>query len=194
VLGGTFDPIHLGHVAVARAALDCVPLDEVLLVPAALPPHRRAAVAAAEDRLAMCRLAVQGEPRISVSDIELRRSTPSFTVHTLEQLAAERPSDELYLVLGWDAAREIRSWREPDRVLERATLVVVSRPGLSAPTRRDLEAAGIKPEGTVLCDVATPPVQATAIRDRVAAGASLEGLLTPAVAEYVRSHGLYSRA
>jgi nicotinate-nucleotide adenylyltransferase len=184
----------VGHVAIARAAIDCVPLDEVLLVPAALPPHRRAAVAGAEDRLAMSRLAVQGEPRISVSDIELKRSTPSFTVDTLEQLAAERPGDELYLVLGWDAAREIRSWREPDRVLDMATLVVVSRPGLPAPTRDDLQAAGIDPARTVLCDVPTPPVQATAIRDRVAAGGSLDGLLAPAVAEYVLSHGLYARA
>lgn len=191
VVGGTFDPIHVGHLAVARAALECVPLDLVLLVPAALPPHRGAAEAPAADRLEMARLAAAGEPRLEVSDLELRRGGASYTVDTLEELRRIRPGDSLYLVLGWDAAREIRSWRRPERVLALATLVVVSRPHLPAPGEADLRAAGLDPERTVLCDARTPEVAATAIRDRVAAGEPLDGLVEPAVAAYIAGHGLY---
>ncbi len=194
VVGGTFDPVHLGHLAVARAALDCVPLDRVLLVPAAVPPHRREAVASAQDRLEMCRLAIAGDSRLEVSDREVRRPGPSFTVDTLAELARERPGDQLYLVLGWDAAREIRTWREPDRVLGLAVLVVVTRPGLPAPGPVDLSAAGLDGARTLLCDAATPSVQATAIRELVAARAPLDGMLAPPVADYIRLHGLYSRA
>src|SRR5205807_6072650 len=107
--GGTFDPIHLGHVAMAEAAADCAGLDRVLLRPASVPPHREAAAAPAEDRLAMTRIAVAGHPRLDVSDLELRRAGPSYTVDTLRTLGRKRPGDELYLVLGWDAARDIRS-------------------------------------------------------------------------------------
>jgi len=191
IVGVTFDPIHVGHLAVARAALECVPLDLVLLIPAALPPHRGAAQAPAADRLEMTRLAAAGEQRLRVSDLELRRGGASYTVDTLEELRRARPEDVLYLVLGWDAAREIRSWRRPDRVLELATLVVVSRPHLPPPAESDLRAAGLDPARTVLCDARTPEVAATAIRDRVAAGEALDGLVEPAVAAYIARRGLY---
>src|SRR5215467_7405066 len=103
VVGGTFDPIHLGHVAMAEAGADCAGLDRVLLVPAGVPPHRGAATASAADRLAMVRIAAAGHPRLEVSDVELRRAGPSFTVDTLRALAAERPDAQLHLLLGWDA-------------------------------------------------------------------------------------------
>jgi nicotinate-nucleotide adenylyltransferase len=192
VVGGTFDPIHVGHVAMAEAGADCAGLDRILLIPAAIPPHRAAATAPAGDRLEMCRIATAGHPRLEVSDIELRRGGPSFTVDTLRALAAERPDADLHLLLGWDAAREIRSWRSPDDVTRLARLVIVSRPGYPAPTRDDLRAAGIDPARTILCDVATPHVESTDVRRRlVERGGSLAGLLDPAVEEYVRHRHLY---
>jgi nicotinate-nucleotide adenylyltransferase len=191
VVGGTFDPIHLGHVAMAEAAASCAGLDRVLLVPARVPPHRAPATAPAEDRLAMARLAAGDRPGLEVCDIELRRDGPSYTVDTLRALARERPDAELYLVLGWDAARELRSWHEPDAVQRIARLVVVSRPGYPTPGERDLAAAGIDPGRVLLCDVRTPDVDSTDVRRLAAAGESLAGLVDPAVQSYVHSNGLY---
>src|SRR5439155_12224281 len=105
---------HAGHIAMAEAAADCAELDRVLLVPAGIPPHRSAAAAPPADRLAMCRIAVRGHPRLEVSDIELRRPGPSYTVDTLRGLHERRPDDELFLALGWDAARDLSSWHAPD--------------------------------------------------------------------------------
>lgn len=178
----------------AEAAAACAGLDRVLIVPAGVPPHRHPAVAAGADRLQMCRFAVDGRPRLEVSDLELRRPGPSYTVDTLRILARERPGDELYLVLGWDAARQIRSWREPDEVLRLARLVVVSRPGYAPPEPADLVAAGIDPARAVLCTVATPDVVATEVRRLAARGESLAGLVEPAVEAYLRRRGLYAGA
>jgi nicotinate-nucleotide adenylyltransferase len=191
VVGGTFDPIHLGHLAMAEAAADCAELDQVLLLPSSVPPHRGAANAEAGDRLEMSRLAAQGHPRVVVSDLELRRPGPSYTVDTLEALARSRPRDELFLVLGWDAARDLGSWREPGRVLELARLVVVTRPGWTRPSAADLIAAGIDPERTVLCDAQTPDIEGTHVRELLESGRDLDGLLDPAVERYIRSHSLY---
>lgn len=191
-MGGTFDPIHLGHVAMAEAAADCAGLDRVLLVPASVPPHRAAATAPARDRLAMVQLAAAGHPRLEVSDIELRRAGPSYTVDTLRALARERPGSELHLLLGWDAARDIRAWHAPDDVLRLARPVVVTRPGYPVPTERDLAEAGIEPTWAILCDVPTPDIDSTDVRRLVERGASLAGLLDPAVEAYLKRHRLYA--
>ena len=192
IVGGTFDPVHLGHVAMAEAAAGCAGLDRVLLIPASRPPHRSAAMAPAANRLAMCRLAAAGHPGLEVSDIELRRPGPSYTVDTLRALAAQRPDDELYLVLGWDAARELRAWRSPAAVMRLARLVVVTRPGYARPGPADLAAAGIDPDRALLCDARTPDVDSTDIRRLAETGASLAGLVDPAVEAYVRGHALYA--
>jgi nicotinate-nucleotide adenylyltransferase len=191
VVGGTFDPIHLGHLAMAEAAADCAGLDEVLLLPAAVPPHRGPAIAGAADRLEMSRLAARDHERLTVSDLELRRPGPSYTVDTLADLAGSRPGDELFLVLGWDAARELRLWRDPGRILELARLVVVTRPGWTRPSSSDLAAAGIDPARAVLCDAGTPDIEATQIRQLLESGGSLDGLLEPAVERYIRRNNLY---
>jgi nicotinate-nucleotide adenylyltransferase len=193
VVGGTFDPIHLGHTAMAEGARECAGLDRVLLVPAADPPHRPAAIAPPGDRLEMSRLAVQDHPSLEVSDIELRRGGPSYTVDTLEELAAELPGAEVYLALGWDAARELPSWHEPGRVLELARLIVVTRPGYPEPDVEEIRRLGLDPERVVLCRVHTPDVDATTIRERAAQGESLRGMVDPAVAMYLKEHGLYAR-
>jgi nicotinate-nucleotide adenylyltransferase len=192
VMGGTFDPIHLGHVAMAEAGADCAGLDRVVLIPAGVPPHRGAATAPARDRLAMVRLAAAGHPRLEVSDIELRRSGPSYTLDTLRALARERPRAELHLLLGWDAARDIRAWYAPDEVLRLARPVVVSRPGYPVPSERDLASAGIEPTWAILCDVPTPDVESTDVRRLLVDGGSLAGLVDPAVEAYLRDHRLYA--
>jgi len=191
-MGGTFDPVHLGHVAMAEAAADCAGLDRVLIVPAGVPPHRGPAAAPPADRLEMVRLAAAAHPRLEVSDVELRRAGPSYTVDTLRALAAERPGDELHLLLGWDAARDLRAWRSPDEVLRLARLVVVTRPGYPPPRPEDLAAAGIDSGRAVLCDVRTPDVESTDVRRLLERGGSLAGLLDPAVESYLRRRRLYA--
>jgi nicotinate-nucleotide adenylyltransferase len=191
VLGGTFDPIHTGHVAAAEAAVECAQLDRVLFVPAGNPPHRPAAIAPAADRLEMAMLAVAGNARYAVSDLELHREGPSYTLDTLLELQRAHPDAELFLILGWDAARLFRSWHEPEKVRDLGTVVVIGRPGLEAPGVADLRAVGMDPARTVLCLRATPAVSASEIRRVVGAGNSIEGIVPPAVDAYIAAHHLY---
>lgn len=191
VLGGTFDPIHVGHLAAARAAMDCALLDRVLFVPSSQPPHRAAASALAGDRLAMARLAVQGESDFEVSDVEVNRGGKSYTVDTLSQLHRLYPGDELFLILGWDAARLFRSWREPGQVSKLASVVIVARPGTDAPQASELAATGIPPARVIKCMVPTPDVSSSDLRLALAAGEPVAGRLPPAVERYIASRGLY---
>jgi len=192
VLGGTFDPIHIGHLAAARAAIECARLDRVLFVPTGQPPHRAAAAASAEDRLEMTRLATAGEDRFGVSDVELRRSGPSFTSDTLRDLHELHPSAALFLILGWDAARHFRTWHEPDEVRRLATIVVVTRPGTGSPQTTELAAAGLDGAQVIVCVDRTPDVSASSIRRDVMSGRSVDGKVPPAVQQYVAAHGLYA--
>jgi len=191
VVGGTFDPMHNGHIAAAEAAIDCAELDEVVFVPTGTPPHRPPTVASSEQRLDMCRLATADDPRFSVSDVEAKRSGPSYTVDTLLALRAANPHAELFLVLGWDAASQLRSWHRPDEVLAIAPIVVVSRPGRSAPEEADIKSAGLDPARIVLCPHPTPSVSGSGIRRAIAAGKSIAGLVPPAVERYIAAHHLY---
>lgn len=191
-MGGTFDPIHLGHVTAASAAIDCAQLDRVIFVPSASPPHRPAAVAPAEQRLVMCRLAIEGEQRFEVSDLEVQRGGRSYTVDTLLELRRLHPDDEIFLILGWDAAKLFGSWREPDRVAAEATLVIVARPRIEPPSVQELKAAHIDPGRVVLCLRPTPDVSASSLRSAIAAGESIEGKVPPAVARYIAAHHLYT--
>jgi nicotinate-nucleotide adenylyltransferase len=192
LLGGTFDPIHAGHLAAARAAIDCAALDRVLFVPAAQPPHRPPAVAGAEQRLGMCKLAIAGEARFEVSDVELNRAGPSYTVDTLAELHRLNPDDELFLILGWDAARLFPTWRRPDAVRSLASIVVVARPGSGAPDKADLEPVGLEGDGVSICLEPTPDVSASDIRRAVGAGESITAKVPPAVEQYIAAHGLYA--
>jgi nicotinate-nucleotide adenylyltransferase len=191
VLGGTFDPIHNGHLAAARAAMDCARLDRVLFIPSAQPPHRAAAVAPAEARLEMSRLAIEGEAAFEVSDIEVRRGGRSYTADTLAALRLAYPSEELFLILGWDAAKLFSSWHEPDTVKRLATVVIVSRPGTSSPDTEQLAAAGLDPEDVVLCLRPTPDVSGSALRRAIRAGRPITNDVPAAVERFITTHGLY---
>ncbi|HET7338783.1 MAG TPA: nicotinate-nucleotide adenylyltransferase [Candidatus Dormibacteraeota bacterium] len=191
ILGGTFDPIHVGHLAAGRVAMDCARLDRVLFIPSATPPHRGPADATAEERLEMARLAIAGEPRFDVSDIEVRRGGKSFTSETVRSLKASHPDDELFLILGWDAARLFATWHDPDRVRADASVIVVGRPGTEAPTADDLKAAGLDPLRTVLCLGGTPDISGSELRESLARGESTGDCLPLAVERYIADRNLY---
>jgi len=192
LLGGTFDPFHFGHLAAADAAIDCASLDRVVFIPAAHPPHRPPAIASPQQRLEMCRLGIEGEPRFEVSEVELKRDGPSYTVDTLGEMRRSQPEDELFLILGWDAARLFSTWHRPDEVRELATIVVVARPGSAAPRKEDLEGVGLDKARVVLCLRTTPDVSASEIRKAVAAGQPITGKVPHAVERYIASHRLYA--
>ena len=191
ILGGTFDPIHAGHLAAARVAMDCAGLDEVLFIPSATPPHRGPADASADERLEMARLATAGEPRFEVSDVEVRRGGKSFTSETVRELKRSHPHDQLFLILGWDAARLFSSWHDPDRIRAGASIVVIGRPGTEAPASDDLKAAGLDPERTVLCLEGTPDISGSELRTSLASGEPTGDCLPEPVERYIAERGLY---
>jgi nicotinate-nucleotide adenylyltransferase len=191
ILGGTFDPIHLGHLAAARAAMECAHLDRVVFVPSAQPPHRAMAAAPANDRLAMTRFAVEGEPRFEVSDIEVSRGGVSYTSDTLSELRQAHPDDELFLILGWDAASLFSSWHEPRRVGELASIVIVGRPGTKNPGPSELATAGLESSRIINCFIVTPNVSASEVRDLLAAHESVAGKVPAAVERYITNKHLY---
>ena len=192
LLGGTFDPFHFGHLAAADAAMDCADLDRVVFIPAAQPPHRPPAIASPQQRLEMCRLGIEDEPRFEVSEMELKREGPSYTVDTLEEMRRSQPQDQLFLILGWDAARLFSTWHRPDDVRELAAIVVVARPGSAAPREEDLKGVGLEKAKVVLCLRTTPDVSASEIRGALAAGEPITGKVPSAVEKYIASHRLYA--
>ncbi len=191
MVGGTFDPIHNGHLAVADAAIDCAELDEVVFVPAGNPPHRPPAEASPAQRLEMTRLAIADEPRFSVSDIEVNREGPSYTLDTLLAVRGSNTHAQMFLVLGWDAASQLRSWHRPDEVLALAPLVIVSRPGRAAPGDADLRSAGLDPSRSIVCARPTPAVSGSDIRRKLASGRSISGLVPAAVERFIATSHLY---
>lgn len=207
VFGGSFNPIHYGHLLLADHVLEILRLDRVLFVPAAQPPHKRAArLASAADRYEMVALATAGHPRFEVSDLELRRAGPSYTVDTLEALAGR--GDTLFLLLGSETFLDLLSWRAPRRIAELARLVVVPRSDgpfdpESAAAQKVLSEIGVEggfaragedavPERGVLIARATSlPLSASELRRRVREGRSLAYRVPPAVIDVIRARGLY---
>jgi nicotinate-nucleotide adenylyltransferase len=188
VFGGTFDPPHLGHLALAEWAREQLGLSRVLFVPAGQPPHKRGRrVTPARHRLAMTRLAVRGHPAFAVSAIEARRRGPSFTVETLRALRRRFPRAELWLLVGADSLNELHTWRAPQEIVALSRLAVAARPG----ARRAPASAGRRPPRAVRLENPGIAVSSSALRSRSAAGASLRYLVPDAVAAYIRRHRLY---
>lgn len=184
ILGGTFDPPHLGHLLAAVDAVERLALDRLVLVPAATQPLKRDAESApAEHRLAMTRLLVGGDGRFEVDALEIERAGLSFSVETLAAFAERFPSAERYFLVGMDVLRTFDRWREPEKVLALATLAVL--------TRDDRGARPTLPPGAVEVASRRVDVSSTEIRARVAAGRSLRGFVPDPVAAYIAAHGLY---
>jgi nicotinate-nucleotide adenylyltransferase len=195
ILGGTFDPIHLGHLAVAEEAREALGLERVLFVPAGQPPHKLpGSVSDVRDRVAMVQLAIADNPAFELSAIEVERKGPSFTVDTVEALAAAHPGTMLHLILSAETFAELPSWHEPDRLFEAARMAVVPREGYPAPDPAWVDRAFPGREDRV--DYLGGPrlgLSSTALRGRVAAGRSIRYLVPPAVEAYIVEHQLYRR-
>jgi nicotinate-nucleotide adenylyltransferase len=194
ILGGTFDPIHLGHLIIAEEAMSSLGLDRVLFVPAGDPWMKAdTTITPRQHRLAMVLDAVGDNPKFKVSPSELERFGPSYTVETLKEFKEDYGlQTELYFIIGADALKDFGKWHEPERVLELCTLAVVGRPAQEALDLSALEATlpGIGKRVAMVDDVAIG-VSATDIRERVAEGRSIKYLVPPAVEAYIQEHGLY---
>ena|SRR5688572_20033346 len=221
VLGGTLDPIHLGHLDAALAAKEALRLDRVLVIPAHIPPHRARPVSSAFHRFAMAAVAVNGLDGFAVSDIELASAAPSYTADTLLQLqeTMSLPPSQIFFITGADAFAEIETWRRYPHVLDLAHFVVISRPGTTLtslrtrlPGLRDRmrlplgtaipQKKGVRhlkgpdpfPHATAifLVDAPTTDVSSTEVRRRMASGLPVHGLVPPAVEHHIKQHGLYT--
>jgi nicotinate-nucleotide adenylyltransferase len=199
ILGGTFDPVHIAHLALAQEAAESLGLERVVFMPAGSPPHKPGvAITPGADRLAMVKLAIAGNDRFDASRLELDRDGPSYTVDTLDALAAARRSGgagvagELTLILSADAFLGLRSWHEPRRVLELARLAVAPRDGYpeAGPDFLETHFTGLA-DRAVFLDGPRIRLSASGLRDRAAAGRSLRYLVPDAVAAYISDHGLY---
>ncbi len=194
VFGGTFDPVHLGHLITASEVTERVKLDRTVFVPAGNPWLKSGQqVSDAEHRLEMVRLAISDDERFEVSDIEAERPGPTYTVDTVEALRRQHgEATEICLILGADLLAEIGRWRQPCRILEQVRPIVVSRPGFPEPDRQALEAVHpAAASGAVFVQGRSIGISSTDIRDRVAAGRSIRYLVPEAVGQYIRGHGLY---
>lgn len=204
IFGGTFDPVHIGHLRSALEVAEFMALDELRLIPSARPPHREAPQVSAHDRLAMVELAVAGLPPLRVDDRELRRDKPSYSIDTLESLRSELAADDqLFLLIGWDAFCDLPTWHRWRELLEHCHILVLQRPDADseAPeTLRNLLAARsisdplvlTGPGGQISFIWQTPlAVSATQIRSLLANGKSVRFLLPDAVLSYIHAHGLY---
>ena len=202
ILGGTFDPVHRGHLHIATQVLRGVDLAQLQFMPCAEPVHRDPPRASAEHRFRMLELAVAAEPRFVVSSLELERGGPSYTVDSLRALrAAGDDGPALALILGSDAFNGFASWENPDGVLELAHLIVCLRPGAEIdsrlyPRRRAHEVAELRSRAAGLIlelGIETNPCSSTELRDRLAAGLPTEDCLAPEVADYIRHNQLYRK-
>ncbi|MBL7140272.1 MAG: nicotinate (nicotinamide) nucleotide adenylyltransferase [Planctomycetes bacterium] len=197
MLGGTFDPIHLGHLIPAAYAFNHLYLDRLLLVPAAAPVHRPGHMPApAADRLHMCRLAAASLPGLEASDIETRRAEPSYTVLTLRDLRdSVGPEAELVLLMGEDNLSTLHTWRDIGEIFRLATVAVLPRPPIGevdlAPLRRAVGADAVDRLLARIVPAPRVPIKATEIRRRVAAGEPIDGLVPASVAAYIAERGLY---
>ena len=194
IMGGTFDPVHNGHLAAARQLRDVADLAEVWLMPNAMPPHRSAApVASADDRLRMVQLAVDSQPGLVPSALEVDRGGISYTIETVRELGRAFPERPFAILLGSDVALQIRSWHDADALLNEARFVIFNRPETTlAP--QTLHELGFEPSRTRIVHLDTPAIAAHQVRDRLARGAPIDDLVPAAVAEYIRSHHLYQSA
>jgi nicotinate-nucleotide adenylyltransferase len=195
ILGGTFDPIHVGHLAVAEEAREALGLARVLFVPAGQPPHKvPGSVSRVGDRVAMVQLAIADNPAFELSMIEVQREGPSYTVDTLEALARTNPGAQLHLILSAETFAELPTWHEPERLFEVARMAVVPREGYPAPDPAWLARAFPGREDRVEY-LGGPRLElsSTALRARVAAGRSIRYLVPAAVEAYIADHDLYRR-
>jgi nicotinate-nucleotide adenylyltransferase len=191
LFGGTFDPIHLGHLILAEQCRESCELDRVWFVVAGEPPHKRGDRTAVAHRLEMARIAVAGHSAFAVSEIEATRPGPHYSVETLEAVRRERPLDELYFLIGADSLNDLPNWREPGRIAELATIVVVNRAGVEPVDPAVFPKFG--PRALPILSVTIPSIgiASTDLRRRVAEGKSIRFMVPRGVEAYIEAQGLY---
>lgn len=192
VFGGTFDPIHYGHLIAAAEMRHALDVQRVLFVPAPRPPHKESSVVGTDSqRLEMVELAIAGEPGFEVSRIEFDRAGPSYTVDTLADLAAAHPAGELFLFLGEDALRDLPAWREPQRILHLAHLAVATRPRSALDLNALLRALPEAKDRFTLVTTPSIGISATDLRSRVRENRPVRFQTPDIVIDYIHDHALY---
>jgi len=193
VFGGTFDPVHIGHLVAAEEARACLSLERVIWIPARISPHKLGEIpASGEDRYRMVCLALQGDPAFEVSRVDLDRAGPSYTVDTLHMLQAQYgASTQLYFIMGADSLMSFRVWHRPDEILHLARLVVVSRPGFAPDlTALERDLPGIT-RATDMLNTVNLDISATDLRLRIRQGRPIRYQVPAAVERYIAEHRLY---
>lgn len=192
LLGGSFDPVHIAHIALAHNARQSLSLDVVTLIPAARPWQRGSLGASASQRLDMLGLAIKGETGLEVSDVEIRRDGPTYTIDTLRDLPGNR---EYFWILGADQLENFCTWNAWEDIAARVQLAVAARPGADLITPAALQ-QHLNSLGRELHILPMPPINlsATLIRERIATGKDIEGMLHPGVAQYIQRHGIYRKS
>lgn len=185
VMGGTFDPIHHGHLVAASEVADRYQLDEVVFVPTGRPQHKHADLSSAEHRYLMCVIATASNPRFTVSRVDIDRPGPTYTVDTLRDLSAERPGAELFFITGADALAEILTWKDSKELWDGAHFVGVTRPG------HELSLEGLPAERTSLVEIPAMAISSTDCRARVKAGRPVWYLVPDGIVQHIVKHNLY---
>ena len=186
LFGGSFDPVHSAHLALAQVALAQLQLDSVRWVPAGQAWQKARPMTAAEHRSAMVQLAIAGEPRFTLERCELDRRGPSYTLDTVRELQAAEPGARWFLIIGQDQYAALHTWRDWPQLLQRVTLAVANRPGAALLANAQVHAAGHQPVALPMLDISS-----TEIRQRVSRGLPIDGLVPAAVARYIDRHHLY---
>lgn len=189
-MGGTFDPIHKGHLEAADELREVADLEQVWVMPNAQPPHRAAPLASAPDRMRMVELAIAGHAGLVASRLEIERGGISYSIDTILELESRFPGQRFEILLGSDEAARIRSWHRWEDVLAEAEFVIFNRPGANV-TPAQLRQLGFDPDRTRVVHLETPAIAAHEIRDRLAAHGPVDDLLPASVAAYIREHHLY---
>jgi len=191
LLGGTFDPIHLGHLIIAEHAVEELALDRVLFVPAQTPPHKLGrAILPARHRVAMVKLAIEGNDRFAFSDLDLRSEMPSYTSELVSRLHEARPGTEILFIAGADSLRDFPTWHEPETILAHASLAIARRPGVTIEPSMLMALPGMRSRVRVF-ESPLIEISSSAIRERVHQGKSARYLVPDSVEAYIRNHGLY---
>lgn len=191
-LGGTFDPVHFGHLHVAQSLGQALDLDRIIWIPAGRPPHKRGQIVSADhDRITMLEVALADSPRDEISTIEIERDGPSYTVDTLELLHDRLEPAKLTFLMGEDSLRDLPTWRDPERILRYADVAVAGRPGVAVDLDALFEEIPSARGRIHVVPVDEIAISSSEIRRRVAANLSVSDMVPAGVADYIRSHGLY---
>ena len=195
IMGGSFDPIHLGHLVVANEVLNIHKLDEIIFVPTGDPPHKKGLKAADFHRLLMVNMAVLSNDKFSVSDFEIKNSEKSYTLNTLKEFTSLYPDTEFYFITGSDAVVELPNWYEPEEILKLCNFIAVSRPGISIEeVKIKINDIQEKFGGSIeMLQVPMLQISSTNIRERFQMGISAKYLLPESVEQYIIKNGLYNR-